>query len=649
LARNFVSKAIIDKSWRHIMENYFVDQFSQDIFDTKYKGNTGNVHGFYQGLAHMVALGSRSLEQKFFDLMWNKRFSPGGRILAYAGRKDAKMSLMNCTTHKISEDSLEAISDAAYTIMRTSSRGQGIGIDLSNLRPRGAPVDNAARTSTGAISFMEMLNTVGGTIGQEGRRAAMLFSLSVDHPDLYIPGSRDAVCPKCAGKGCQYCEMTGYLAYDFLHVKKIPGKVENANISVRVSDEFMNAVEKDLTWTLFYEGKTGVTEFATQHVVSARGLFGALSRSAYYSAEPGILYWDTSRKMSNSDLFGDRWGITGVNACSEEVLEQDGLCNLGSMNLAAYVENPFTSEAAFNFVQFERDIYTAIEFLDNVITIEIDNANFANVGQLESLINLRRTGLGVMGTADMLAMMGLAYGGSTETINMLRKVFSVLRDTAYQASIWLAKNKGPAYAWIHAEDYHQEIISDGFFATLPDGIQTDILNYGIRNITLLSLAPTGTISNLLGVSSGIEPLFAHEFVRRVRMSGQDELINYVHPGVQMSRWMGISDRLWPTAYEVSPEEHVLVQAVVQQYIDASIAKTVNLPKSASIEDVENVYKLGWKLGLKGMSVYVDGSRTDQVLYTTEKDEEKCPSCGGEINHHDGCVDCPTCGWGKCSL
>ncbi len=293
--------------------SWFTNSFAEEIWRTKYAGKFEDVEEYYRALAKRIAK-TPEQEENFFDLLWNKKFSPAGRILAHNGRPDAKMSLMNCTTHAIQDDSLEAISDAGYKIMRASSRGQGIGVDLSKLRPRGAPVNNAARTSTGAISFMELLNQIAETIGQEGRRAALLFSLRVDHPDIWTEDG-----------------------YDFLNVKKQSGKVENANISILITDDFMKNVEEGNGWQPRFEGESGVENFSRASQITATELFEKIAESAWASAEPGLLMWDTSKRFSNSDLLG--FPVAGVNACTEQILDHEGVCNLGSMNLMAYVIN----------------------------------------------------------------------------------------------------------------------------------------------------------------------------------------------------------------------------------------------------------------------------------------------------------------------
>jgi len=575
------------------------------------------VKEYYKNLASLLA---KSEEQKetFFTLMWEKRFSPGGRILAFGGRPTATTSLMNCTTHAVKGDSLEDIADASYKIMRASSRGQGIGIDLSSLRPRGAPVNNAARTSTGAISFMEMLNAIGGTIGQEGRRAALLFSLRVDHPDIWNEES-----------------------YDFLNIKKISGRVENANISILITDDFMKSVQNGRAWQPKFQGTTGTTLFEKTSPISAKQLFHKIAESSWKSAEPGLLMWDTSKKFSNSDLFG--FPIVGVNACTEQVLDQEGVCNLGSINLLSYVREPFTDSAWFDYEMCGEDIQKSIDLLDTVLDVEIERDVSISEQQKEAILQLRRIGLGIMGLADAFAAMKIHYGWNEKAIPFLEKIFETLRDNAYLASIHLGEEKGCCPVWATVDV--KATVEQGFYATLPEEIKKEIIRVGgTRNVTLLSIAPTGSISNLLGVSSGIEPLFAHEYTRRTRINGHDELIRYIHPSVIKTRSLRIPDSLWPTAYEVSPLEHIQIQALAQKYIDQSISKTVNLPTTATIDEVKKIFLDAWELGLKGVTVYRDGSREMQVLYTTK---DICPICGNGIIHRDGCKECSSCSWSIC--
>jgi ribonucleoside-diphosphate reductase alpha chain len=428
------------------MDSWYVDEFARNIMNSKYIGDFTDPFSYYESLAKLVALGDKSLEKSFFRLLWDKRFSPGGRILAYAGRTQSSMSLMNCTTHSVEGDNLEDIANAAYTIMRASSRGQGIGINLSTLRPKDAPVNNAARTSTGAISFMEMFNGIGATIGQEGRRAALLFTMRIDHPDIWREDG-----------------------YDFLNIKRMPGKVENANISVLLTDDFMKAVAMDQPWYLRYHGVSGKGSFDIGREVRARDLFQAIAASTLASAEPGVLYWDNTVRMSNSDLFGEQWKVVGMNACTEATLDQEGICDLGSMNLLYYVRDPFTEYSWFDHSSFRRDVGTAIEFLDNVLTVEMMTNNHATERQRESIENLRRIGLGVMGLADTFAAVGIRYG-EQDSFRLAEEIFRSMRNAAYAKSVSLAKEKGPAKVWLDAlrSGSVSEIVNSGFYATLSE-------------------------------------------------------------------------------------------------------------------------------------------------------------------------------------
>jgi len=609
------------------MTNWFVNKFAEEIWKKKYAGKYENIDDYLKAITLIFSSDKRHAK-KIIRMLREKKFSPAGRILAYAGNPDKQVSLMNCTTHAIEDDSLESISNTAYKIMRASSRGQGIGITLNKLRPKDAPVNNAAITSTGAISFMEVLNSVGSVIGQQGRRGALLFALSVDHPDLYRPEDH----------------------YDFLHIKSKEGKIESANISVMVTEKFMRAVENDEDWTMHYEGLSDGKRFEVKRTLPAKDLFMTLSKCAWESAEPGILFWDTAKDKSNSDLFG--YPIVGVNPCAEQVLEHEGVCNLGSMNLYAYVKNPFTSVAEFDFNSFYNDVGEAIEFLDNALEVELHRGYSMSERQRQAICDLRRVGLGVMGYADALAALGISYTWDKRLFEMTRSIMMTFRNAAYVKSIQLGLRKGVAPVWKTKSPAEIEdiVLTRGYFEHLPKELQESIIQAGgTRNISLLSIAPTGTISNLYGVSSGIEPLFAKQYKRLYRMNGQDEFIDYIHPQYGEAVNHGVSD-VYLTAYEVPPKEHVKIQAWVQRFIDQSISKTVNLPADASVEDVAEIYMQAWKSKLKGLSVYRDGSRTLQVLYT-EKEEspEVCPECKEPVVNESGCISCPSCGWSKCEL
>lgn len=604
-------------------EKFFLgDQFASDLFYKKYAGDFTNVYDFAMHMSYKAALGDPVLQDKFFSMFINRKFIPGGRILAAMGRPDSKVSYMNCTTYKIEEDSLEGIQGAIKAIMSASPRGQGIGIDLSALRPKDSKVNNSAQTSTGAISFMEVLDKVGGTIGQEGRRAAMLFTLAVDHPDLWREDG-----------------------YDFINIKRQLDRVNNANISVLISDAFMQAVDQDRLFAMRFSVDSSGGKEDIVRMYPARQLMRKIAESAHTSAEPGLLFWDTSKRMSNSDLVG--FPIAGLNACTEQVLDQQGVCNLGSLNLLSYVYAPFTEYATFDYITFMEDVQYAVEFLDNVNTLEIEEGRSISPTQAHAVKSLRRIGLGVMGYADALAALGLPYAMTKSTMEFTASVFSTLRDVAYSRSVALAMEKGVAPA---IENATSEVLADGFFGTLPDHLIEQINQHGIRNITLLSIAPTGTISNIAQVSSGIEPVFAMRYIRKTRaLTGEYQDVEYVHPPMHLAISANKDETAWTTAYEVDPLTHVRIQAEIQKYVDQSISKTVNLPGDATVEDVEQVYMEAWRLGLKGVTVYRDGSRDGILRVAEEEREDACPGCGeiGSIEYKEGCQTCTNCGWGLC--
>lgn len=344
-------------------------------------------------------------------------------------------------------------------------------------------------------------------------------------------------------------------------------------------------------------------------------------------------------------------------------------CNLGSMNLTRYVLEPYTDNAHFDYAEFGKDVATSVELLDNALTIEIQKGVHVNDRQSRSIENLRRIGLGVMGFADALTMMGLKYSATDEVRIFIDKLFSLLRDRAYMKSIDLAKKKGACGVWKGlTPNQRRKVLKGGFFRTLPERIKNDIVENGTRNVTLTSIAPTGSISNLLGVSSSVEPLFATSYKRMVRMNGEDEFIDYKPSIVQEALENGVGLDFWNTAYDISPQDHVQIIAWIQKYICSSISKTVNFPSTSTPEHVWEIYQKAWKLGLKGVTVYVDKSRTTQVLYADSlpsdkpeqvfsddwalaqmRDTEACPSCGGELVHQSGCKECSACEYSVCSL
>lgn len=534
-----------------------------------------------------------SWRREFRWLLDGFRFIPGGRILHGAGNP-SRVTLLNCYYLDIHDDSLEAIYDTASRMARTYSRGGGVGVDISILRPRGAPVHNAARTSSGAVSFMELFSTTTGLIGQHGRRGALMLTIADHHPDVL----------------------------DFCRVKRDLTSVRYANISVRVSDSFMRAVERDSSWTLWYERpEVGRIE----RTVPARQIWNELVTGARDWAEPGVLFWDRVIGWGTSNYGG--MTPRGTNPCNEIPLEPGGACDLGSLALHRFVLDPFTPQARIDEHALRRAVRAAVRFLDNVLTY--NEGRHPLPEQEEASRRSRRIGLGITGLGDMLFMLGLRYD-SDEAIRLAGQLQDTIKLAAYQASVELARKKGPFPAF--DPERH---LAQPFFSTFPEQLVEDIRSHGLRNVCLLTIPPVGSGSAMAGCTNGLEPVFALYYLRRSESLSREHF-RVLHPAVaEYARLHGLDlrdlDRTedphgylksrlpdhFVTAHEVDPTRRVDMQAALQQHIDQSISSTVNLPREATTETVEHIYMHAWRSGLKGISVYREGSR-EGVLITPEE-------------------------------
>lgn len=531
--------------------------------------------------------------REFRWLLDGFRFLPGGRIMHGAGNPN-KVTLLNCYFVAIRDDSIEAIYDAAARMARTYSRGGGVGIDITPLRPRGAVVHNAARYSTGAVSFMELFSTTTGLIGQAGRRGALMITIADHHPDVA----------------------------DFVRIKRDLTSVRYANISVRLSDAFMRAVEHDEPWTLrFQRPECGNVE----RTIRARDLWRELVEGARDWAEPGVLFWDRVIGWGTSNYGG--MTPQGTNPCSEIPLEDGGACDLGSLHLGRFVLDPFTPTARIDEQALARAVRAAVRFLDNVLTY--NEGRHPLPEQEEAARRGRRIGLGITGLGDMLVMLGLRYD-SDEAIHLAGNLQEKIKLWAYQASTELAREKGPFPAF--DPDKH---LSQPFFSTFPEALLEEIRRCGLRNVSLLTIPPVGSGSALAGCTNGLEPIFALHYVRRSESLSR-EYYTVLHPLVaEYARVHGLDLRglqdtrdpqgylrerlpdFFLTAHEIDPIRRVDMQAALQRHIDQSISSTVNLPREATAETVERVYRHAWRAGLKGISVYREGSR-EGVLLTPEE-------------------------------
>ena len=526
---------------------------------------------------------------KFHWLLQDWHFVPGGRILFGAGQP-RKSTLLNCYFFGIREDSIEEIFEWCKEAARTYSFGGGVGTDISVLRPRGAPVNNAAIYSSGSVSFMELLSTTTGTIGQAGRRGALMITIRVDHPDVL----------------------------DFINVKRDLKKVNYANISVKITDDFMRAVEGDDEFTLHFKNeKAEVTRR-----VKARDVWRQLVRGAWESDEPGVLFWDTIKRESTTEYNGME--VQGVNPCSEQTLESYGCCCLGSVNLSAFVKEPFTDKAGIDWDGLTRAAQYGVRFLDNVLDYNAERHPLPQ--QKKASLWSRRIGVGITGLGDMLIKLGLKYDDDS-TIGFVDHLFERIKNVIYDYSTELAKEKG-SFPGLDVNKH----LSQPFVQRLDEKVKEKIRTQGIRNAAITTIPPVGSGSILAGSSSGVEPVFALSYTRRSKSLSEGEF-KVFHPLVrQFMETSNLSDETqlpsyFVTSHQIKPEMRVKMQATIQKHIDTAISSTVNLAKETTPEQVENIYMMAWRMGCKGITIYREGSR-EGILETTKvskKEEGKQPA------------------------
>ncbi|MBV9257872.1 MAG: adenosylcobalamin-dependent ribonucleoside-diphosphate reductase, partial [Ktedonobacteraceae bacterium] len=480
----------------------------------------------------------------------------------------AGVVVSNCFVIPSPEDSRQGILDNLKLMTEIMARGGGVGINLSTLRPRGSYIKTVNGTASGPCSWAQLYSVATGDVIQQGgsRRGALMLMLDDTHPDIE----------------------------EFITVKRTAGKIEHANLSVCISDAFMQAVKDDTDWNLTWNGEVKKT-------IRAKQLWDLICTSAWESAEPGMVFIDRYNKESNTWYYEN---IRCVNPCGEQGLPPFGVCNLGALNLSAFVKNE-----KMDWDRLAEVSKVAMRFLDNVVDA---NEYFIKENE-EAQLGTRRTGLGTMGLADALIKMKIAYG-SEESIPLIERIYTTIRDAAYEASADNAAEKG---AFPHFE--RDKYLQGKFIKRLPKNIQEKIKKQSIRNAVLLTQAPTGTTSLLSGVSSGIEPVYDFAMIRRDRTG---EHILY-HPLLQEWRDKHPNEptpHYFVSSKDLTPEEHVRVQAMVQRYTDSSISKTVNAPNEHTIEQVQTLYRLAYESGCKGITYYRDGSR-DAVL-TRVEDEKK---------------------------
>lgn len=554
-----------------------------DIWNKKYRYNNES----FDEWLDRVSGGDKHIR----ELIVQKKFLFAGRILAGRGidKSESKRSLSNCYVIDPPEDNLESIFDTGKWIGRTYSYGGGCGTDISNLAPRGAKVRNAASESSGAVSFMDLYSLITGLISQNGRRGALMISLNVDHPDIE----------------------------EFVTIKSDPKKVTKANISVKITDKFMEAVEKDEMFELYFKREETGEEIKRE--VNARALFALICTQAWDNAEPGVLFWDRITEY-NLMQYDDNYQLAGTNPCGELPLPAGGSCLLSSINLAEFVNEDKT----FNLEDFEVTVFEAIRAM-NVVLDEGITLHPLQV-QSDSAENWRPIGLGIMGLADMLIKMGITYG-SLESINLCDEIGKKMAMCAICQSVEEAETYGD---FPRCNKY--DIIRSEFFQKHAHPSDTGkVFERGIRNCQLLSIAPTGSLSTMLGISGGIEPIFDIYYERKTETLNGDDKYYKIYTQVVWDYMQkhglkeGEEDKLpeyFVTAKTIDYRDRVKMQGVWQSHIDNSISSTVNLPNSATIEDVMDLYMRAWKEGCKGITIFREGCKRAPILNSDTKKEKK---------------------------
>lgn len=566
-----------------------------DIWNRKYRKNEET---FDQWLDR-VSNNNIDVRQAILD----KKFIPGGRILSNRGIKNTRVTYSNCYVVTPPEDSLESIYESRTKLARTYSYGGGCGIDISNLAPAGAKVHNQAEKTSGAVSFMEGYSMTTEEIGQNGRRGALMISLDCHHPDLM----------------------------DFIDIKTKEGKVTKANISVRVTDDFMHAVENDEDWVMSFTRKeTGDT---ITKVEKARVIFDKLCENNWNWAEPGILFWDN---ICNYNLLSNNkdFKYAGTNPCAEEPLPAGGSCLLSSINLSAFVNE----DGKFDFIDFFRVVDLGVTYLNEVLEEGLMLHPLQE--QRDSVAKWRQIGLGVMGVADMLIKMHLRYD-SDEAIEHCRDVSMGMANHAMYVSARIASHKG-MYPGCTSN-----IESTPFFKANADTLTRNVVQrYGMANSQLLTIAPTGTISTMLGVSGGIEPIFAKSYRRKTEsLHGETQYYDVLTPIYKEyaeKHGLTVNDKFpewFVDSSEINYNKRIEMQSAWQKGIDASISSTVNLPNSATVQDVKNIYFNAWKCGLKGITVYRSGCKREGVLVSEENTSKSTTMLKDEDLPRGFIVDC----------
>ena len=529
-------------------------------------------------------------EGKFRKLMDDWQYVPAGRIFTGAGTGQ-NLTFYNCYVIPSPKDSRGGIFETLGQMAEIMSRGGGVGINVSSLRPRYAYVKGVNGRSSGSVSWASLYSFVTGLIEQGGsRRGALMLILNVWHPDTI----------------------------DFINSKKEAGKITNANISVGITDDFMTAVKEDKEWDLvfpdthdpLYEAhwdgnlakwrELGGT-VVKHKTVRALDIWNNIIESAWTSAEPGVYFIDRANQASNSWYYAP---LPCTNPCGEQPLPAWGVCNLGHVNLSKHL-NETGNDVDWN--KLKTTVQYAVRFQDNVI----DATPYFFDENHKQQMSERRVGMGTIGLAEMLIKLQLRYG-SPAGIEFIDKLYQFIAVTAYETSVELAREKG-AFSQFNAE----KLLQSGYMQSMPSYIRDLVAKYGLRNVTIMTQAPTGTIGTMVGTSTGIEPFFSWTYFRKSRLGVHQEHIKLAKDWLEQNPEQELPD-YFVTAMELAPEDHVKVQAAVQRWTDSAISKTCNAPEDYSIEQTKKLYEMMYDLGCKGGTIYRDGSRDEQILATDSK-------------------------------
>ncbi len=587
-------------------KEYFTTDIARHIWETKYRYREGDeiIDETIEDTWWRVAKALASVEEdregwgrRFYEALEGFKFLPGGRIQAGAGTR-LQVTLFNCFVMGIIEDSMESIFDNLKEGAITMQQGGGVGYDFSTLRPRGTRARGVGAIASGPVSFMDIWDAMCATILSTGaRRGAMMGTLRCDHPDIE----------------------------EFIHAKETPGRLSRFNLSVLVTDAFMEAIDRDEDWPLVFPaesidgrgeivyrrwpGKEGEVPCLVLRRMRARDLWEQIMRATYDHAEPGVLFIDRINQLNN--LYYREY-ITATNPCGEVPLPPYGSCDLGSVNLTQFVRAPFSEKAHLDMAGIEATVEVGVRMLDNVI----DVSHYPLDKQRAYEQGARRIGLGITGLADTLIMLGHTYG-SEASLKLAREVMERICEAAYRTSIALAKEKG-TFPFLDREAY----LRGRFVSGLSGDIRAGIARDGMRNSHLLAIAPTGTISLLANnVSSSLEPVFDFRYERRV-LNEDGSASTFILEDYAYRLWRELKGdaSLPPTfvrAQDLPPEVHLAMQAALQPCVDNSISKTINIPEDYPFEDFKDVYRIAYEKGLKGCTTFRPNPITGEVLRGAE--------------------------------